>query len=147
MKSLKLMVAALVLSCTATAAHAQNCVGGLGLGYLYGYGGYNTGVSNYNHNVPYFALHPPVYYGQKYTRPYGVSPFAAWPQLQGNPGYSPVAQLNEAPAAVIMNPHVNDFRGGGAVSGVVEVTAPEPKVILNPYAKIEQRYTAKKAKK
>jgi hypothetical protein len=28
---------------------------------------------------PYFALHPPVYYGERYARPYGISPFAAIP--------------------------------------------------------------------
>ncbi|GIW92487.1 MAG: hypothetical protein KatS3mg110_0528 [Pirellulaceae bacterium] len=31
---------------------------------------------------PYFALHPPVYYGQAHPRDYGHSPFAAWPCCQ-----------------------------------------------------------------
>ena len=29
--------------------------------------------------VPYFALHPPVYYSHSVSRPYGYSPFADFP--------------------------------------------------------------------
>ncbi len=31
---------------------------------------------------PYFATNPPVYYGARHARPYGLSPFAAPPQVQ-----------------------------------------------------------------
>jgi len=40
-----------------------------------------------NPNVPtppYFALHPPVYYGELQRRPYGLTPFAAWPETTGS---------------------------------------------------------------
>lgn len=30
---------------------------------------------------PYFALNPPVYYGARHARPYGMSPFAAPPMV------------------------------------------------------------------
>lgn len=30
---------------------------------------------------PYFSVHPPVYYGSRHTRPYGMSPFAMYPQV------------------------------------------------------------------
>ncbi|MCC9603169.1 hypothetical protein LOC67_21680 [Stieleria sp. JC731] len=36
---------------------------------------------------PYFALNPPVYYGARYARPYGMSPFAAPPMVEAGPGY------------------------------------------------------------
>lgn len=36
---------------------------------------------------PYFSTNPPVYYGARHARPYGLSPFAAPPQLQAGPGY------------------------------------------------------------
>ncbi|MEM6688481.1 MAG: hypothetical protein AAF664_03580 [Planctomycetota bacterium] len=36
---------------------------------------------------PYFALHPPVYYGARYVRPYGLSPYASQSMLQPTPGY------------------------------------------------------------
>ena len=43
-----------------------------------GYGGYNGVGLGYHQREqpPYFALYPPVYYGQAVKRPYGVSPFA-----------------------------------------------------------------------
>ncbi|MCD0461578.1 hypothetical protein [Roseiconus lacunae] len=36
---------------------------------------------------PYFALNPPVYYGARHARPYGMSPFAAPPMVEAGPGY------------------------------------------------------------
>ncbi|TWU67022.1 hypothetical protein V7x_25940 [Crateriforma conspicua] len=36
---------------------------------------------------PYFALNPPVYYGARYSRPYGISPFAAYPTAAAPSGY------------------------------------------------------------
>ncbi|MEE3367825.1 MAG: hypothetical protein VX346_00635 [Planctomycetota bacterium] len=47
---------------------------------------------------PYFALHPPVYYGIRYRRPYGVSPFASTSLLQSpQQGYAAVPWLTEIP--------------------------------------------------
>jgi hypothetical protein len=40
----------------------------------YGYGYPRLGYTPYQ--VPYFALHPPVYYSYPVPRPYGYSPFA-----------------------------------------------------------------------
>lgn len=45
---------------------------------------------------PYFSVNPPVYYGTRHYRPYGISPFAAPPQVtapasyEGQPGASGV---------------------------------------------------------
>lgn len=36
---------------------------------------------------PYFALNPPVYYGARYARPYGLSPFAAPPMMDAPADY------------------------------------------------------------
>ena len=36
---------------------------------------------------PYFALNPPVYYGSRYSRPYGLSPFAAPPMMDAPADY------------------------------------------------------------
>ncbi len=61
---------------------------GLGVAALYGYGGFNNfGIRPYVPAPPYFSVHPPVYYGARYARPYGDSPFAALPQLQPAKGY------------------------------------------------------------
>jgi len=64
------MLASVVPSTT----QAQNgtSYGGVGYGY-YPFFGYNRGQQQY---IPYFALHPPVYYSQPVARPYGYSPFA-----------------------------------------------------------------------
>ena len=44
----------------------------------YGYGGYGYLPSNFyvRDYIPYFALHPPVYYSRPVPRTYGYSPFA-----------------------------------------------------------------------
>ena len=36
---------------------------------------------------PYFSLNPPVYYGARHARPYGMSPFAAPPMVSAPQGY------------------------------------------------------------
>lgn len=36
---------------------------------------------------PYFSVNPPVYYGTRHYRPYGISPFAATPQVTAPPNY------------------------------------------------------------
>jgi hypothetical protein len=78
-QALLCVIAVAMTSSTATAQW-----GGFGLGGYYG--GFNGfAIQPYVAAPPYFAIHPPVYYGKRYTRPYGVSPFAAPPQLQTNP--------------------------------------------------------------
>ncbi len=124
---------------------------GLAMAYLFGYGGYGgygggRGMQSYNANVPYFALHPPVYYGERYARPYGASPFAAWPQLQANSAYAPRPLAEHA--QVIANPYCETCVSG--VSGVsktseqvITQTAPVQAVeIDNPYYQAEPRYTS-----
>lgn len=68
----------------------------------YGYGNYWFGPP-YNfsqrEHIPYFSLHPPVYYSQPVARTYGYSPFAYPPGVM-TPDVEPVAP------AVIENPHV-----------------------------------------
>ena len=125
-----------------TPARAQDPTG-LGYGYLFGYGAMNTpGIRSFVPAPPYFALHPPVYYGKRYTRPYGDSPFASWPQLRSSDSYhvrpaAPHAQL-------LMNPHAPccaPAAGPAAeeVTPVVKASATQtsvsmqPLVIDNPY--------------
>lgn len=36
---------------------------------------------------PYFSVNPPVYYGTRHYRPYGISPFATPPQVTAPAGY------------------------------------------------------------
>lgn len=57
-------------------------------GFMYGY---SMGQINQFRNrlpaPPYFAVYPPVYYGERYARPYGESPFASWPLLSAGDDY------------------------------------------------------------
>lgn len=70
-----------------------------------GYNGYN-GVGVYSiydqDRLPYFALHPPVYYSKPVPRTFGYSPFAY-------PGWTPTPALPQAYEPVtIVNPYVNE---------------------------------------
>ncbi|MCA9129137.1 MAG: hypothetical protein KDB22_18745 [Planctomycetales bacterium] len=115
----------------ATSTNASADCGGLGAAYLYGYGGFrNIGVRNFA-SPPYFALHPPVYYGQRYTRPYGVSPYAAWPQLQSNPSYAPQQHVQRA--LVVENPYAVEIPVSQAEAEVVNKAPVTPVTIDNPY--------------
>jgi hypothetical protein len=110
--------------------------------------GYTLGYQNsYRYRVPappYFALHPPVYYGQRYYRPYGESPFASWPLLQANPTYRPEPARGVS-SAVIVNPHcsadlpkIQVGEGTGPIAnasqGEQRPLVPQRIVIVNPYA-------------
>ena len=116
----------------ALAVSAKADGGDLGLAYLYGYQNFNNvGQRSYNNATPpYFALHPPVYYGQRFARPYGASPFAAWPQLQASAAYAPRVQVEHS--MNICNPYVVAAANGVAPS-VVATEPIQPLVIDNPY--------------
>lgn len=56
---------------------------------------------------PYFSIYPPVYYGQRFARPYGESPYASWPLLQPAPGYHAVPMEGHfVRPSVLVNPHI-----------------------------------------
>lgn len=77
---------------------------------------------------PYFALHPPVYYGIRYTRPYGASPFASAPQLQSPQGYAAVpwpTEIPGTPPSRQTHPHTPPAKTAR--------TTDRSRVIINPY--------------
>lgn len=132
MKLSKLVLVSMLVFLPASAASA--CDGGnLAMAYLFGYNNFNqrAGVFN-NYTPPYFSLHPPVYYGERFYRPYGASPFAAWPQLQPNPAYAPKLGMGISGAAIIENPHCHSTVPGSSVvpqSGPEAVPAGVPDVV------------------
>jgi hypothetical protein len=83
-------------------------------------------------NLPYFALHPPVYYSEPVPRTYGYSPFAYPPEVM-----TPEI-VGEAQPVTINNPYVPATK-----PAAVEIKpsdrsastgqAPEPLVIINPF--------------
>jgi hypothetical protein len=100
----------------------------------YGYGGWDVAelYRELYHNLPYFALHPPVYYSEPVPRTYGYSPFA-YP-----PGVMTPEIVSAAQPVTINNPYAPMTTPAKA-----EVTpsdrstsaspAPEPLVIVNPF--------------
>lgn len=94
---------------------------------------------------PYFSIYPPVYYGKRYARPYGESPYASFPLLGQVPGYSPVpAESRASIPRAIVNPHASlDSEGDEeskedmkpSVTTVTENRRGSKRTIVNPYAR------------
>ena len=107
---------------------------------------FSTGSSLYNRSLyglgrlplpPYFALHPPVYYGTRYARPYGVSPFAAPPQVQVPSDYAAVVNQNQGLGDQPINRPSSPAKPGKTAH-----TASRARVILNPYCRSVSELTA-----
>jgi len=78
-------------------------------------------------SIPYFSLHPPVYYSYPVARPYGYSPFAYPPGVM-------TPQREPTQPQVLYNPHVS---AGGARQPETKReavrTASRPQRVVNPY--------------
>ncbi len=88
MKRLLVPCCLLVLAsfCAPSIAVAQNSgqYGFMPFGFYQPYGAnYGTSLKT----PPYFALNPPVYYGGRHARPYGLSPFASPPMVGAGENY------------------------------------------------------------
>ncbi len=86
MAILGLCAAGLLLGANGMAA---DCGPGYGYGGFYGVFPPGVYVRDY---VPYYAMHPPVYYSYPVPRPYGYSPYAYPPGVM-TPEPAPVAPL------------------------------------------------------
>jgi len=110
--------------------------GGFGIGV--GIGGYNDicGYAElyrqlYN-NLPFYALHPPVYYSYPVPRTYGYSPFAYPPNV-----LTPEI-VGEVKPLEIINPHVDSTEVKPAKKAMSDRTAAtnariEPLIVVNPF--------------
>lgn len=75
---------AAVLSSNTASAQNPGDYGFLPFGFYQPYGArYGTSIRT----PPYFATNPPVYYGARHARPYGLSPFASPPLVTASPDY------------------------------------------------------------
>ena len=111
----KLLIAgATLMAALCTAGHSHAFRGGGNLGFMpFGfYQPYGVRYSTSVRTPPYFALNPPVYYGQRYYRPYGASPFASPPLVGGSANYhvraatAAVPPPQRDPGPVACNPFV-----------------------------------------
>ncbi|MFK8113092.1 MAG: hypothetical protein AB8B91_12870 [Rubripirellula sp.] len=79
-----LMFAAAVLSAETASAQSPANAGFLPFGFYQPFGAtYSSSIRT----PPYFATNPPVYYGARHSRPYGLSPFASPPLLSPGANY------------------------------------------------------------
>jgi hypothetical protein len=84
-----LVVAFLALAAMAVTSPQASAGNPAGLGFL-PFGFYQPYGSQFGTSIrtpPYFTTNPPVYYGARHARPYGISPFASPPMVQPNEGY------------------------------------------------------------
>lgn len=108
---------ALVGAVTAGRADAFHGPGNLGFMPCGFYQPYGVRYSNSVRTPPYFSLNPPVYYGSRYARPYGASPFASPPLLTAPASYQahPAAAFVRPPGTIgpeICNPFVEELGAG-----------------------------------
>ena len=123
LKKLFLITAVVLGAASATQAQAQ-VWGGYNSGF---YGGLPYSVYVLD-SLPYYALHPPVYYSHIVPRPYGYSPYA----------YPPGIMTPDRPPGtpqVIHNPHAHSPAKPGKTED--RVTQVEPVTILNPFVSAE----------
>lgn len=80
------LVFAACLSSDSNTAQAQG-FGNFGFQPFGFYQPFGAQFSSTIRTPPYFATNPPVYYGARHARPYGISPFASPPVVAGGPGY------------------------------------------------------------
>ncbi|MEQ1826235.1 MAG: hypothetical protein ABL921_09815 [Pirellula sp.] len=134
-KTCLVLFATIALFCIAPRAQAQDPYA-FQFGYVLGH---QNSFRNRLPTPPYFSIYPPVYYGARYQRPYGESPFASFPQLRSSPDYFAVpkqvpyrSHSVENPHATHSMPHVKATIGEPVASSVV---GPGRIVqILNPFA-------------
>ncbi len=88
---------------------------------------------------PYFAINPPVYYGSRYARPYGISPFAAPPSMATPSGYEahPATQNYAPPVGPVAPCCIPYVSHRGAAAPVAKLT---PGAIqFNPFVETVQQ--------
>ncbi len=99
---------------------------------------------------PYFSVFPPVYYGQRYARPYGISPFPASPHI-GVPDSYRAAPRSAALPLPQVNPYCpTEVVPTGAVASPGDEaqgykTAEAGPVIDNPHYKPATQFASDKS--
>lgn len=100
------------------------------------YGFYQPYGAQYGSSIrkpPYFATNPPVYYGARHSRPYGLSPFASPPMVVARDDYRSRLRLQFSQPRVptpapLCNPHCD----GVDAPMVEEIETPEPESATEP---------------
>jgi hypothetical protein len=138
MRFLLIFAAALAISVTSSAKADTFGPQPFGFGFQpYGfYQPYGAAYGNSLRTPPYFALNPPVYYGARYARPYGLSPFAAPPMLGTPDSYRGSLRHDflepvEATPGPACNPYIH-CRAKSATNGSV-ASVKKGEIQVNPF--------------
>ena len=89
---------------------------------------------------PYYAIHPPVYYGQRYFRTYGESPYAR-PARSSRPLIVSVQVIKNPFCAEL--PLVLPELPKGDVETTKDQVTVKPQMIVNPYYRSEDAVAQK----
>ncbi|MEX0939486.1 MAG: hypothetical protein WDZ59_16605 [Pirellulales bacterium] len=120
-----LLLAAALAVVGGSSAQAQDpCCGGA-------YYGYGFGVNRFyqsNRQIPYFALHPPVYYSYPVPRTYGYSPFAYPPTVM-----TPEVEPEPLTVENTFLPQPAQPEEEATDRSTESTRKPEPLVVFNPY--------------
>ncbi len=125
--SLRRLALLVAVCCVSLAGEREAAAQGLGTYGFQPYGFYQPYGVRYRSSVatpPYFALNPPVYYGTRHFRPYGISPFAAPPQVGAPSGYTGQVGASGVRARTYQGPAGNPFicRAGESESRIVSLS-------------------------
>ena len=121
--------------------------GGFGLSSSGAFYGGGCGSSLYSLGgvpvPPYFAIHPPVYYGNRVRASYGTTPFArpAY-DIHVLPGYAAIPRSAARPRSagkIVVNPHYQ-----GETVDSAPTAQPTLKVIVNPYYRADSERVAQR---
>ncbi|MFT5523021.1 MAG: hypothetical protein ACI9G1_003564 [Pirellulaceae bacterium] len=122
------IVAAFAMATNTASAQYRGYGSGSGYGYGQRYGGSHSG-----YRVPYFSVHPPVYYGERVRLTYGDSPFVN--QLSRRRGIVSASQRtahDSVQPQMIYNRHMNSQKPA------IPSTSRVPQIIYNPFFKKEE---------
>ena len=128
-----LALAASVVTTEQAAAQGPASYSFLPFGFYQPYGAF---YSNSIRTPPYFTTNPPVYYGARHARPYGLSPFASPPLVRAADDYESRLRLQfEQPRIPTPGPHRPAPRCNPCVSQSNSALAPvlAGKVRTNPF--------------
>lgn len=140
MKSVVFAILVALGACEVSQAQVMDPVYGFPFGYTLGA---QWSLRNRLPAPPYFSIYPPVYYGKRYVRPYGESPYASFPLLGQIPNYSPVpAESHVGIPRTVSNPHApccseaetSTMEEEPRVNIVAEHRPGTVRIIVNPYA-------------
>lgn len=145
----RFLIAAAMMVAFALTSHTASAQGPTPYGFL-PYGFYQPYGAQYGTGLrtpPYFATNPPVYYGSRHARPYGLSPFASPPLVIAREDYRSRLRSQFAhPPVPTPTPLCNPYIVPSETAPVEVIETPEAElgaVRFNPFVKQADRLAKK----